>query len=291
MKLSISSYSLSRWQRENQKTIDDVIAWIGQAGVDAIEFSGIQTPEGQDMLKQAARVRELSHKHGLAIAGYSIGAEFLVPPAEQRKLVEEVKKHVRVAAELGVRNMRHDVTRGPKADGPKLTQAQVFKQVVPAVREIAEFAQPLGVITTLENHGFYLQTAARVGGIIKAVNHPNYRLTMDMGNFLCLDQDPVDAVRKLAKLAVMVHIKDFHVRSKKNVPATGWFNTPTKIALRGAIVGHGDIDIPAQLRLLKKAGYKGYLSLEFEGIEDPPKAIQLGLDYIRRELKAINALG
>ena len=65
------------------------------------------------------------------------------------------------------------------------------------------------------------------------------------------------------------------------MPPEGWFETPTEIALRGAIVGHGVIDIPAQLKLLKEAGYDHYLSLEFEGIEEPTKAITMGLAYLR----------
>jgi sugar phosphate isomerase/epimerase len=47
------------------------------------------------------------------------------------------------------------------------------------------------------------------------------------------------------------------------------------------------IDVPAQLRILKKSGYDGYLSLEFEGMEEPTKAIKLGLDYLRTHLEAI----
>ena len=69
------------------------------------------------------------------------------------------------------------------------------------------------------------------------------------------------------------------------MPPTGWFVTPTPLALRGAIPGHGVIDIPAQLRLLKKAQYDGYLSLEFEGMEEPSGALRLGLDYLRQQLE------
>ena len=60
-----------------------------------------------------------------------------------------------------------------------------------------------------------------------------------------------------------------------------------EICLRGAIAGHGVLDLPAQLTLLKKAGYNGYLSLEFEGMEEPTQGIKLGLDYLREQLKAM----
>ena len=88
----------------------------------------------------------------------------------------------------------------------------------------------------------------------------------------------------------MAHVKDFHIRPKKVMPPSGWFATPTSIALRGAIVGHGAVDVPKQLRLMKKAGYKGYLSLEFEGMEEPTRAVTLGLEFLTQQLTAIKAL-
>ena len=186
--------------------------------------------------------------------------------------------------------MRHDVTRGPKEDS-QMTLSDVLKQIAPAVREITEHGAKRGVKTTLENHGFYMQTAERVEKLIQAVGHANYGLTIDMGNFLCLNQDPVDAVKRLAKYAFMAHTKDFHVKPKSTMPPSGWFATPTEIALRGAIVGHGVIDVPAQLKILKDAGYNGYLSLEFEGMEEPTQAVRLGLEYVKKQLEAIGALG
>jgi sugar phosphate isomerase/epimerase len=104
-----------------------------------------------------------------------------------------------------------------------------------------------------------------------------------------VNDDPVRAVERLAKYVVMAHVKDFHVKPKDRSPGTGWFNTPTDIALRGAICGHGAIDIPAQLRLLTKAGYDGYLSLEFEGMEEPASAVKHGLDYVKKQLDAVGA--
>jgi sugar phosphate isomerase/epimerase len=216
----------------------------------------------------------------------------LQSPKKQKEEVARLKKEVDVAAALGAPSTRQDVTRGFPPDWQGATTfAAALKVIVPALREITEYAQEKGVITSLENHGFYMQDSTRVKKLLDAVNHPNYRLTMDMGNFLCVNENPVQAVQRLVDYAVIVHAKDFHVRPKKLTPPSGWFQTPTPIALRGAIVGHGEIDIPAQLRILKKAKYQGYLSLEFEGMEEPVKAVTLGLEYLTRELTAIKALG
>ncbi len=290
MKLAVSSYSLWRWCSDNGKSLEQAIDWIADAGVGAIEFAGLDAKAAANPVRRARAVRKRCEKRGLKIVSYCVAAELIQPPAAQRRQVEALKTEVDVAAELGVPSMRHDVTLGygklRRYNGPK-TVAAALKIVVPLIREIADYGQSRGVKTSVENHGFFLQSAERVEQLLDAVNHPNFALTMDMGNFLCVNDDPVAAVKRLAKRAVMVHIKDFHVKPRKHMPAEGWFETPTSIALRGAIVGHGAIDIPAQLQHLKRVGYKGYLSLEFEGIEEPTYAIRQGLNYVKTWMKRV----
>jgi sugar phosphate isomerase/epimerase len=284
MKLSISTYSLLRWRHENNKTLDDTIAAFADLGAEGIEFSGLDDHPPARPLQRASHLRKLCEKSHLPIVSYCVGAELLTAPYQQRKTIDKLKRHVDIAAELGAPSMRHDVTRGfnDSAKGLKMphTFAAALKLVAPAIREVADYAQRKGVRTSLENHGFFMQESRRVEKLIKTVAHPNFGLTLDMGNFLCVNEDTVSAVKRLAKYAQMAHVKDFHARPKKSVPPSGWFATPTKIALRGAICGHGVIDIPAEIRLLKRAGYDGYLSLEFEGIEEPLNAVRLGMEYL-----------
>ncbi len=289
MKLSVSTYSLWRWRKENDKSLAQAVDWIAEnADVPGVEIS--VPGEGFD-LKAASALRKRAEKHGLAVVSYCVGAELLVPAPAQRKAIEQLKTHVDIAAALGVPSMRHDVTRGfgDYSKGLKIPQTfdAAVKWITPAIRQVADYAAGRGVKTSLENHGFYMQESKRVEKLLKTIDHENFALTLDMGNFLCVNENPTDAVARLAQYAVMAHAKDFHSRPKETMPPTGWFATPTPIALRGAIAGHGVIDIPAELRLLKKAGYDGYLSLEFEGMEEPTQAIQLGLDYLRQQLQSL----
>jgi sugar phosphate isomerase/epimerase len=281
IQLAVSTYSLSRWKpRGKTPSLLRKIDRIAEFGVKAIEFAGAPIDQ------KPAALRRRAEKAGLTVVSYCVGAELLVPAARQKQVVAQLKREVDVAAELGCPSMRHDVTRGfdqYKRYRGRKTFAAALKIITPAIREVADYAQARGVITTVENHGFYMQAAERIEKLLLAVDHPNFALTMDMGNFLCVNDDPVAAVERLAKRAVMVHVKDFHVKLRKQAPAS-WLHTPTPIAIRGAIVGHGNVDIPAQLRALKGAGYDGYLSLEFEGLEEPTFAIAAGLDYLREQL-------
>jgi sugar phosphate isomerase/epimerase len=291
MKLSVSTYSLSQWRARAGTTLEDTIDFIAECGVTGIEFSGLDEKAAGNPVGRATELRARAEKRRLRVVSYCVGAELLVPAAKQREAIAQLKREVDVAAALGVPSMRHDVTRGFGENSKGLDVPQTFESalnvIVPAIREVCDYAKTKGVKTSLENHGFYMQASERVEQLIKTVNHPNYGLTIDLGNFLCVNEEPTKAVARLAKYAIMAHAKDFHVRPKDRMPATGWFATPEPIALRGAIAGHGVIDIPEELRLLKRAGYDGYLSLEFEGMEDAREAVKLGLDYLREQIKLL----
>ena len=52
--------------------------------------------------------------------------------------------------------------------------------------------------------------------------------------------------------------------------------------IRGTIVGHGVIPVAQCMAMLRAAGYEGWFSLEFEGLEDNLTALKGGLEYLRR---------
>lgn len=80
----------------------------------------------------------------------------------------------------------------------------------------------------------------------------------------------------------MVHLKDFYLRREGIDPGEGWFSTTAGNRLRGAILGHGDIDLRSVFRTIRRSGYDGYLSVEFEGLEECRFASRVALDNARR---------
>ncbi|MBW4837903.1 MAG: sugar phosphate isomerase/epimerase, partial [Paenibacillaceae bacterium] len=138
------------------------------------------------------------------------------------------------------------------------------------------------ITTSLENHGYYVQASDRVQAVIHAVDRPNYKTTLDIGNFVCVDENPVIAVKKNIGYASMVHIKDFYVRPENRNPGAGWFRSAGGQYLRGAIAGQGDLDLWEILRIVKASGYDGYLSIEYEGMEDCRQGTRIAFDNVRR---------
>jgi sugar phosphate isomerase/epimerase len=288
MKLGTSSYSFSRLVAAGQMTQLDVIAKSKELGFDVIEFSAFALPQGETPLTFAPQVKAECDRVGLEIASYTIGADFLHARSWQDE-VERLKDEVRVAQILGVPCMRHDATRGFPAghQGPRGFD-DALPVLIQGCRALTEFAAGLGVRTMVENHGFFCQDSARVEKLANGVNHPNFGLLVDMGNFLCVDEDPAQAVARAMPYAFHVHAKDFHVKpGTAPNPGRGWFRSRAGHYLRGAIVGHGDVAVKQCVELIKRSGYDGVLSIEFEGLEDPILGLEIGLENLRRFIEQV----
>jgi inosose dehydratase len=79
-----------------------------------------------------------------------------------------------------------------------------------------------------------------------------------------------------------VHYKDFYVRPSMADPGEGFFKTVSGNYLRGAVVGHGDVDIRSVTRVIKSSGYDGFVTVEFEGIEDCRSGSKIGMANLKR---------
>ncbi|MCB0092362.1 MAG: sugar phosphate isomerase/epimerase, partial [Caldilineaceae bacterium] len=150
-------------------------------------------------------------------------------------------------------------------------------------RAVTEYAAAKGIKTMVENHGFFCQESTRVEKLVTAVDHANFGVLIDMGNFLCADDEPASAVGRLMPFAFHCHAKDFHVRSGNEVaPGRGWFQSRAGNYLRGAIIGHGNVPVLQCLKVMQRDGYDGVLSIEYEGIEDVLTGIEIGHENLRR---------
>jgi hypothetical protein len=147
---------------------------------------------------------------------------------------------------LGAGGMRHDATRGFSAGHAGARDfAAALPRLVEGCRAVTEFAAEQGVRTMVENHGFFCQDSERVERLVNGVCHPNFGLLVDVGNFLCADDDPGMALGRLMPYAFHIHFKDFHVKpGALPNPGSGWFLSRGGNYLRGAIVGHGDVSVP-----------------------------------------------
>ena len=119
-------------------------------------------------------------------------------------------------------------------------------------REAVRVAADHGVKLAIENHIDF--TSDEIVQLLDQVDSDHLGVNFDTANFARLLDDPVKGMRKLAPRVLATHIKDLKVNAQASVD--DWFffsSTP---------VGDGFVDNLALARLLKEAGYKGFLAVE-----------------------------
>jgi sugar phosphate isomerase/epimerase len=285
MRLSVSSYSYLPYMEKTGATYFDICDLAKKTGFEAIEFIPLDLSFGRGHAtaqELASALNDYCHSIDLGICAYTVPADFLSGSGgDIQKEIAKLKGCVDIAALLGAKLMRHDIAK--QLNEKCISYRDVIRIAAPAIREVTEYAALKGIRTCSENHGFLMQDAQRVEELILAVDHVNYGWLVDMGNFACADQDCAWAVGIAAPYAFHVHAKDFLVKPGTEIdPGFGWFRSRGGNYLRGTVAGHGAIPIVQCVSVLKKAGYDGFLSLEFEGMEEDLTAIEAGYAYLKR---------
>ena len=289
MKIGVSSYSFVGYIDELEENTGKKCDYFHlcdkakELGFEGIEFVGLDlkglAKEGTE-LAVAKEIRAYCEKIELPVIAYTVGANLLADDINAE--MERIKKQIDVAAELGAPLFRHDVFFELKKE-PFYNYRKAIEEVVPLVRELTQYAKEKGVRTCTENHGLIMQDAKRVEELILAVNHENYGWLCDMGNFLCVDENPAQSVGIAAPYAVHVHAKDFLFKSGEFAAPSGFMKTRGGNYLRGTVLGHGIVPVGSCTNALKRVGYDGWISLEFEGKERTLDALKCG----RENLQAI----
>lgn len=285
MKAGLSTYSLLDAINAGEMTILDVLQWTADHGGEHVEI----VPYGfslVDHLDLADEVKEKASKLGLELSNYSMPANFVQETEEEfEQEVDRIKKHVDLLHRMDIHHMRHDVTAFTLP--PEKRTIEYFEtnlsQMIKGSQLIADYAAQYNITTTIENHGMAVQHSDRVQRVLQAVNRPNFKTTVDIGNFLCVDEDPIVGVSKNLQYASLIHVKDFYIRPIFEHPGEGkWFETANGNFLRGSIFGQGDVHTREIIKRIKQSGYDGFITLEFEGMEDCRLGSEIGLKNLKR---------
>ncbi len=276
MKISVSSYSYSALGTDDFSRM----RLAKEMGFDGIEFAEINPPEGVSKSEHAKALRALSDELSLPITNYAIGADFVNRDCDSE--IERLKGEVDIAEVLGVKVMRHDATGGPEEERFSL---EGFEKYLPTLakgcRAVTEYAAEKGIKTSVENHGYYCQQSDRVEALMKAVDHGNFGWLVDIGNFMCADENPLDAVKVGVNYIAYAHVKDFYYKDKSEERPDGYFRTRADNHLCGSVLGDGVVPVKECIDLIKGVGYDGWVTLEYEGQESPLTGVPKGFEFLK----------
>jgi L-ribulose-5-phosphate 3-epimerase len=269
-RLGVSTYSY--WHFRGPKyPIETVIDDAARLGFDGVEILHRQmeeeSPAYLNKLKRAALV------NGLDLIMLSIHQDFVSPdPAERRKMVEHTTRCVGLAAQLGIPCVRLNSgrwktiksfddlmkARGKEPPLPGHTDDDAFKWCIESIEQCLPAAERAGVVLALENHWGLTTQVDGLLRIYQAIKSPWLGVNLDTGNF---DGDPYPQLEKLAPHALIVQAKTYYGGGE-------WYTL--------------DLDYPRIAEILRRASFKGYVSLEMEGKEDPAAAVPKSLAALRQ---------
>jgi L-ribulose-5-phosphate 3-epimerase len=291
MKLGLSSYSFRPLMQNGTMTIEDVFGWTRDHGAEHVEIATLSVaPEGADADydlsaddKTIEGIRKAAQETGIPVSGFCMSGNF-VDPQKRDAQIALIKRYVEICGSLSVRFLRHDVVPWSLRAGTAEFERE-FAGIIDACQQIASHAQSYGVTTSVEDHGFFMNSSERIKRLIHAVGLPNFKMTVDVGNFLCVDEDAVAATRASLGEVSFLHLKDFYVR--RSFPGPGWLQTLNGQYIRGSVFGFGDVETRMILEDVVASGYDGFVSLEYEGNEPTLFGCETGLNNIRRMLEEI----
>lgn len=269
-RIGISSYSFWGFNREDLRPIDVCLEHAASMGFDGFEIlqKQLTSTETAELMKIKRRAFLL----GMDLMGYSTHQGFLSPDEAKRKgNLAHTIACLEQAYQLGIPTMRVNsgtwgtsksfddlmANRGQEKPLEGFDEEDAYGWVIEAYQKLAAEAGKRGVIMGLENHWGLGRTPEGVKRVIEAVDSPWLKATLDTGNFL---EDPYDRFRQLAPDCVLLQAKTYHGGGV-------WYTL--------------ELDYPRIAKIMKEAGFSGYVSLEFEGKEDPLTAIPKSLATLR----------
>ncbi len=271
-RIGVSTYSF--WQFEQHEDLHDIEKCIDLAyemGFDGVEILHRQMQKTDNSYLQNLKRR--AFLHGLDLMGLSTHQTFMTPDADKRqKNIEHTIKCLELAYALGIGTMRvQSGTWGTSKDFDDLmahrgieeplkgyTDEDGFKWVQESYEKILPTAEKCGVTMGFENHWGLGRTPEGLLRIVDSLNSPWLKITLDTGNFL---EDPYDKLTKCAPKAALVQAKTYYGGGL-------WYSL--------------DLDYNRIAKILRDAKYQGYISLEFEGKEDPRSGVRKSLELLRK---------
>lgn len=250
---ALCAYTFREALKAGTMTYQDLVRYAVEHDLDGLDLTVYWFPEPLTE-NWLAELKRVAYRNAIEIYSISVRTEMTRPTAElRRKEVEEIRRWVDVASFLGAGHIR--VFGGRVPQGATEEQAAGWAEEVLA--QGAEYAGRKGVVLGLENHGGITERAETIVKIVRQVNSPWAGINLDTGNF---SSDVWRQIEMCLPYAVNVQVKSNMRDEAGRVVESDW----------DRIFG-----------MAARAGYRGYLALEYEAKEPPETAVPRLLKRLR----------
>ena len=277
LKLGIATYSYWHF-RDPKVSIETVMSKAAELGVEGVDIlhRQMELPEKEPLTAPHRtylhQLKRHAFRNGLEICCVSTHQSFVKPkPEELAENVAHTQKCIELAYELGCPCIRINTgrwgttqdfdelmkNRGIEPVLPGHTEEEGFKWCIGGIERCLPKAEQCGVVLALENHWGLARTPEGLLRILNSITSPWLGGLMDTGNFL---EEPYPKLQAIAPKTVYVQAKTYDGGGE-------WYTL--------------DLDYQRIARILRDAGYTGYVALEFEGKENPDIAVPKSIAMLR----------
>jgi sugar phosphate isomerase/epimerase len=247
------AYSFLKYFKAGSMTMEDFI-------VKAVELQSHSVDITTYWLKSTepeylTSLRHLAFRNGMALSGIAIRSAMCQPDATKRaEEVRNIQHWVDAADLLGAPHVR--VFGGQVPAGA--TEKQAVEWIGETWKTACDYAAKKGITLGIETHAAIPVRASTALEILRHVDSPYAGINLDISNFEAKTDDEMYAdIQACIPYATHTHIRDVFGFTKR------------------------PIDLDRVWRLFAQAGYKGYMSAEYEAEEDPSTGVPKLMDKIK----------
>lgn len=200
-------------------------------------------------------LRHLAFRNGMALSGIAIRTDMCQAEAAKRaEEVRNIQQWVDACEWLGASHVR--VFGGNAPAGA--TEKQAIEWVAETWKPACDYSAKKGITLGIETHGGIPVRASTALEILRRVDSPYAGINLDISNFEAeTDEEMYSDIQACIPYATHTHIRDVFGATKR------------------------PIDLDRVWRLFAQAGYKGYMSAEYEAEEDPATGVPKLMDKIK----------
>ena len=248
--LSFSTLGCPDW------TFQKIVDFSVQHGYSGIEVRGLQRQ--MDLSKctefstgHRQATLALMKEKGLQFVNLGSSATLhFAEGAERQKNIDEGKRFIDLAHEINCPYIRVFPNNFPKEQDKSATMDLIIKGLV----ELGDHAKDSRVTVLMETHGDVVKSED-LEVIMRSSEHPNVALVWDPCNMWMVTKEaPAAMYQKLRKYIRHAHLKDLIIVDGK---------------AKYKLLGKGEAPVFEVIGILKKDGFKGYYSFEWEKLWHP----------------------
>ena len=249
------AYSYRKYLQHGPMTMEQFIEKAVSLRVDGVDVTAYYLKSTD--VDYLASLRHLAYRNGVLFSGAACGVSTVQADATKRaNVVSEIKKWVDVTDALGASHLR--IFAGKLPAGVALQQA--IDWTVEATKAASDYSGKKGITLGIEDHSGVTQQADVCLEIMHRVNSPYAGINLDITHFV-----PTATQDSYAQIAACIpYATNTHIRDKFD--------------------DDSPVDLDRVWKLFAGAGFKGFMSVEYEDKEDA----ETGVPKLIKKVRALN---